>query len=506
MNNAAVTDLSSMRFGITTAQVQVNAQLIKDVLRTDSEFFIQFFLGDELTFPVPEFHKTIFNKMTDTAIDKFVCAIPRDHAKTTLAKLAVIWYFLFTNYRFIIYLSNTATIAQAACQDIVAFMEGENFRSVFGDIDWEIRREGDGIYKFNLTLTDKEGRSYTKRCILRALGAGQQVRGINIDNQRPQLAVVDDLEDNDNIATEILFDKLKKWFYGPFKKCLDKFHNKIIHLGNMISNKCLLREHCESQFWHSMRFGCLLSDGTPLWPDAWPLDKLREDFLEYLNNGLLDVWFAEMMNQPMAAGRGLIRADQIEYRHKLFPDDIEYGFMTVDVAISNKTWGHKTSIAVHGFYEKKWQLVDSFLEQAVDPIKLFEKIYELACLWHIQVVGIETIGYQAALKFVFDYLMMERGIEGLEFVELSNTERKVQRLAGWCAFLKNKSYVLTNGDLATTDQLLSFDPIKKTNDDDLIDAAAYSVEMIDDYIVLIVSQHGLAALTKPKDSVDICEV
>ena len=479
------------------ADVQVSREDIKYALKNDSETFIQFFLGDELTFPVPEFHKVIFQQMTDMNIGQYACAIPRDHAKTTLAKLAAVYYILFSPYRFIVYLSNTSSIAVSACQDIWQFIQSDNFRAVFGNVDIHIKREGDGLYKFTVHLEEVnpetgENEIFSKTCILRALGAGQQVRGINIDNQRPELAIVDDLEDNDNIATEDLFLKLKKWFYGPFRKALDKFNHKIIHLGNMISNRCLLKEHCESPYWHSMRYGCILSNGQPLWPDAWSLEKLREDFNEYLNAGMIDIWLAEMMNLPILAGRGLIAPDKICYQPIREPDEIEYGFITTDLAISDKTWAHQTAIAVHGWVGDNWQIVDYHTEKGMDPISLFEKIVELAFKWKINYAGIESVAYQASLKVVFEYMCIVQSIEGLYFVELTATARKVQRLAGWASMIRKKEYAINQGDFIITEQLLTFNPKSRENDDDLIDACAHGPQMIDGYLTEIQDKYELS--------------
>lgn len=445
-------------------QVQINVAQIKYALEHDAEFFIQFFLEDELTFPVPNFHIDIFSLMIKEGLDAFVCAIPRDHAKTTLAKLSCVWYFLFSDFRFIVYLSNTATIAIPAVNDVATFLRSENFRSVFGEIEWLVQQEGVGFYKFKF-----QG----KLCILRALGAGQQVRGINVDNQRPQLAIVDDLEDNDNIATEQLFRKLKVWFYGPFKKCLDKFNNKIIHLGNMISIKSLLHEHCESQFWHSRRYGCLLANGEPLWPDAWPMDKLKKDFAEYTQAGMLDIWFAEMMNLPMAAGKGLIQADQIGYRPAIVPGDHEFGFITIDLAISEQTWAHKTVIAVHVWNNSAWQIAETHGYVGIDPIALFAELIPICQRWQLRVVGIESVAYQASLQHVFRHLCVINQIQNMLFIPLPAAVRKVQRLAPWAGLIKSGEYFLTEGDFMCTQQLLSFDPSKKTNDDDYIDACAH---------------------------------
>src|SRR3546814_5767176 len=73
--------------------------------------------------------------------------------------------------------------------------------------------ETDSLWIFELTTP--EGR--VKKCILRAVGAGQQMRGINIDNQRPDMAV-DDVEDNENTESELLQKKLDRWIFGPFLK------------------------------------------------------------------------------------------------------------------------------------------------------------------------------------------------------------------------------------------------------------------------------------------------
>lgn len=463
------------------ANVQVERRSTVDLLQYDHEFFIQFFLGDELTCPVPDFHIAAFHKMIDVTIRQFVCAIPRGHAKTTLAKLSCIWYLLFSDYRFVIYVSNTHTIAAPACQDIIAFMETENFKVVFGEIKWHIRRESDGIYKFELN---------GKLCILRAIGAGQQLRGINVDNARPDLGVIDDLEDNDNIATEQLFKKLKQWFYGPFKKCFNKFHYKLIHLGNMISSQCLLKEHVESSFWASMHFGCLLSNGQPLWPDLWSLEDLRADYLEYVENGMAEIWFAEMMNMPVALGGGVIRLDQIKYRTMPEEGTIDYGFITIDLAISEQTWAHKAAITVHGYFENAWQIVDGELigdSRGKDPILLFEVVLSYMVKWNISVVGIESIAYQASLQYVFRYLLECRGILGVVIIPLTTTARKAQRIIGWASMIKSGEYFLNTNEVLATTQLLNYDPQSKKNDDDYIDCASYAPQMIDRYLPDIVN-------------------
>lgn len=475
--------------------VQLNVFEIKKAMEHDAEFFIQFFLGEELTHPVPEFHKDIFYEMTDVQKPRYCCAIPRDHAKTTLAKLAVVWYFLFTDYRFILYLSNTVKIAIPAVNDIVNFLESENFIAVFGQVEWLTKQDGVGLYKFKLN---------GKICILRAHGAGQQVRGINVDNKRPQLAVIDDLEDNDNIATDQLFLKLKKWFYGPFRKALDKFHNKIIWLGNMISIKSMLYENCQSEFWNSKLYGCLLKNGQPLWPDAWPLDKLRLDFAEYCKAGMSDIWFAEMMNMPLTGK--FIKGDEIGYAPAIMPGDPEFAFITIDLAISPETYADKTVIAVHTWNGEYYQIAETHKFHGIDPVSLFAEVINLCFTWRVSCVGIEDVAYQASLKFVFAHFCMEQGIEGIEFVPLYAVGRKAQRIHGWVGMLKAQTYKLTEGEFEVTHELLSFDPHKKNNVDDHLDACAYGPQMTENYLDQIMKQLTFAGhAERVVNSYELCE-
>ena len=461
-----------------SAAVQIHVDQAKNALEHDAEFFIQFFLGEEIHLQVPEFHKDIFAVMVAKAIDRFVCAIPRDHAKTTLAKLTCVWYFLFSEYRFIVYLSNTSEIAIPATNDIVEFLKSPNFVNVFGHCNFIVEQHGKGLYKFD--LPESLG---AKTCILRALGAGKQVRGINVDNKRPQLAVVDDLEDNDNIATAALFLKLKKWVYGPFLKCLDKFGNKVIWLGNMISKDSMLFENCNSQFWYSRRYGCLLADGKALWADAWPIEKLMRDYAEYQEKGLADVWFAEMMNLPMASGSGLIEAEDITYKPEIQPREFPIGFLTVDLAISKEAWAHKTSIGIHSWVDDShWHFNLGHSQQGMDPIELFWKIVDIAKEWGYFSIGIESEGFQASLQYIYPHLCLVHNIDNLEFFPLKTYKtQKNMRLAPWAGMLKSGEYALTEGDFTITQQLLEYDATKKENDDDVIDCGAYGPQMIREY-------------------------
>lgn len=463
---------------------------IISALKSSCSFFMNFFLPDELEYEVPEFHPTTWEYLISVTIEQVALALPRGHAKTTLAKLAVVWYFLFTPFRFCIYTSNTHAVAAEACLDVIKYITSDNFVSVFGAVTFDVKQDQKGFYKFTMRFIDEAGNLREKDCILKAMGAGQQVRGLNIDNTRPELAIVDDLEDQDNTATPVLIKKLAQWFFGAFFKALSRRRRKVIYIGNMLSNRSLLYHFCEkSDDWHSLRYGCVLSDGRPLWPDMWPIDKIKKDFEEYRKLNLTPLWFAEMMNLPVAEGNLLIESDDIPYCPILLPGEQKAAFITIDPAISEKTWADDRAIAVHALHPGgHWQVVE-YVTGKFPPDHMFWIVVELCQKWRTRVVGIEQAGYQMALRYLFETLGAINH-QHFDIVEIPHKNKsKVERLAVWCSLLRKRAWMLNEGDWEITEQLMAFDPMKKNNVDDLIDACSMGVTMVDLYLPSIMEAY-----------------
>lgn len=462
--------------------VELDIRQIKDALQHNSKFFIQFYLGEELTTPVPEFHEDIFDECIDTTISRLAEAVPRDFAKTTLAKLAAVWHFLFSPVRFCVYLSNTSSVAAAAANDIVGFLRAENHATVWGETRFVRERDSEGDYRFYIG---------DKFCILKSLGRGKQVRGLNIDNQRPQLLVVDDLEDEETAGSEVQFEKCRNWLYQAVFRALDKRWNKVIHIGNIHGALSILQNHCDSQFWHSRKYGCVLKDGSPLWPEMWSIENLRVDFLRYQEQGLTSLWFAEMMNMPPITGRRLIQGSEITYMPPVVPRDNKYAFITVDPAYSSKQWADYIAIAIHVFNEKYaiWQVAEVHAHRGMDQVDLLHHLVELCHLWNIRVVGVESYTFQEILRQTFSHLLaLHYPHSDIKFLPVTHgNTTKTAHIANWAAMLKNSkkkkpSYALTLGDFEVTRQLLAYDPALKNNRDDVIDACAYGPVVTANYL------------------------
>lgn len=491
---------SNVKPDVHVLEAQGDVGQLKTALRNDAEFFIDFFMHDELVWDIPVLHTDVFKHIKNLDVIRLVLAIPRGHAKTTLSKLGVIWYFLFSNYSFCVYLSNTAPIAKNACRDIMEMLQSDNFRSVFGDIKVTKHDETQGLWIFHIG---------TKRCILRGMGANQQVRGINIGHQRPDIVVVDDLEDKENIKNATLLKQLIEWFFSTFIKALAK-HHKIMYLGNMVAIHCLLGILTKSPHWTSIVYGCLIRGATgllePLWPDLWPMEALMEDYREYQRLGLLHLWMAEMMNMPVTGTNGF-GSDQFYYQQRPFPDDCLATFITIDPAFSKNRRSDCTAIVVHAILSNSATMVVDHTSKKMSEGEIFDEMLTLALRWNAWTIGIESVAAQKVLITLFKVLCADKKITNLQIVPIHiGNASKLARISAWVGTMEQKAYALPVGDMEITSQLLTYDKTKEQNDDDLIDCCSAGLIMLEHYLGLIMSTYQQAQEHTIQGEAEVCNV
>lgn len=484
----------------TVEAVTTRADVIK-ALEHDGEFFIDFFLHDELSSPVPFFHYgEIWPLLTNTAMQRVLLAIPRDHAKTTLSKLCVVWYFLFTNHRFCVYLSNTNTIAKNACRDIIGYFKTPNFVATYGQVKMIKDSETESLWIFEIPMPN--GR--VKTCILRAIGANQQMRGINIDNQRPDIAIVDDVEDNENTDSPVLQKKLDKWIFGPFIKALAR-RKKIIWLGNMLQKTSLLARLSLREKWNPVVFGALVKDVAtgllrPLWPERWPLDELIEDYLEYQELGLLETWMCEMMNMP-GHGKDGFTVQQMNFRPIPLEDEIQAAWLALDPAFGENATNDDSSITVHVLPKDGPAMVVEHVTGKYSETELFDHMYRLGAKWNAWVWGIEAVAAQKVLITLFKLLLAGKLSNHLvEMIPLTagKGDPKIARIKAWVAMMAAGEYAVYEGAVEITTQLVDYNMTKKSNRDDLIDSCAYGPQMLVEYETLLVEMYNGSSYETPE--------
>lgn len=497
---------------IETSLAEMSVPEIKFLLKTSPEFFIEFFLGDELTSEVPQLHKDIWQLLIAGDKERVLLAIPRDHAKTTLAKLAVVWHFLFTEYRFPVYASNTNAIALNSCKDIMNFLKCDNFVSVFGHIKITKESETASLWQFELPMDGHR----IKKCILRAIGANQQMRGINIDNQRPDLAVVDDIESNENTESEAMQKKLDRWVFGPFLKALARNRRKILWLGNMLQKTSLLARLAMNPRWNPVVFGCIIihpvnGNLRPLWPARWSMEELIEDYREYVGLGLIETWMCEMMNMPGHGINGFTQ-ESIYLQPQPLPDDCKAAFLCLDPAFGMEAENDNSSITVHVIREDGLPMVAEDITGKMTEAEILDAMLLLAYKWNAWVWGIEAIAAQRVLISLFTVLLAQRQMtQHVEMLPLMSgrSDPKVSRIRSFVSLMAKKEYAIYEDGIGIVNEIFGYDMRKKANVDDRIDSSAYGPQMLLQYETII---YAAAQPQSPQDvqvakfGMEVCNV
>lgn len=155
------------------------------------------------------FHQWIFGSASGWRPGhRLVIAAPRGNAKTTiLARLYPLWRMARGDVRFVVVIQDTADGANQSVEVVKIELEenprlGQDFPELVG-----------------VGRTWKVGEIVTQSGIkARAFGSGMRIRGANFMSQRPDLIILDDLENDQNVQTKDQRDKLERWFANAVLK------------------------------------------------------------------------------------------------------------------------------------------------------------------------------------------------------------------------------------------------------------------------------------------------
>lgn len=191
-------------------------------------------------------------------------AAPRGHAKSTIAGLALPLACLLHperyDRRFILLVRETHAHAVRELGTLRYELEhNEAIRALYGDLVTEEWRQDEIV-----TATG---------VLVKAVGAGDAVRGLKWRSRRPDLAIVDDLENDEQVLSSEQRRKLRLWFsrallaVGDARRGLD-----VVVVGTVLHYDSLLRWLVTSApGWTRRTYRAVLS-----WPDA--LDTLWREW------------------------------------------------------------------------------------------------------------------------------------------------------------------------------------------------------------------------------------
>ena len=224
-------------------------------------------------------------------------AAPRGHAKSTnLTFKGSLHAALYRYKRYIIILSDTSDQANGFLSAIKDELEDNGaIREDFGDLTG-------GVWRENVIITSQGVR-------IDAIGAGQKIRGRKHKNWRPDLMVLDDIENDENVRTVEQRKKLENWFYKAVSKAGDTYTD-IVYIGTLLHYDSLLAKVLKNPAYRSVKYKAVQSFSTsPLW-ETW-----ESIYTDLGNEGreLEAKKFFEKNREEMLAGTKVLWEEKLSY-------------------------------------------------------------------------------------------------------------------------------------------------------------------------------------------------
>jgi predicted phage terminase large subunit-like protein len=242
------------------------------------EYFARAYFPDYIPTAPPSFHQEWFCDLKSVAEknggSSMVRAAPRGHAKTTIWDFVFpLWCICYMKKRYLLIISDAYDQAKGFISNIKDEIENnERIDQDFGNLVGEPWQEG--------SITCSNGVK------IDALGAGMKIRGRKNKNFRPDLIILDDVENDDNAATHEQRKKLKNWYKKAVRHAGARYTD-FVFIGTVLHDDSLLSELLETPGYDSKKYQAVISFATrdDLW-DEWKKkftnlnDLKREDTAE----------------------------------------------------------------------------------------------------------------------------------------------------------------------------------------------------------------------------------
>ena len=455
---------------ISTSSTEA-AQLTKQ----DLNFLGMLAAPEEFTYSFPHFYITLFGLLTTfkSRLERFAIGIPRGFAKTTFIKLLCLWYILFSHKQFILVVGAAEDLAVNTLADICDLLSGPNIRKLFGNWQAQIEVDTQALKVFHF-----RGRNI----ILRAIGAGTAVRGINRKNKRPDVIIMDDVQKRETSENKELSDQLLKWILGTLMKARSNDGCTYIYVGNMYPQNCILEKLKHNTQWTSFIVGGILADGTSLWEELRPIEELLSEYQADAEMGHAEIFISEILNSTDIASASGIDVGRIPQLPEYYREaDPEGSFIIIDPSAGKKTSDDCT--INHYSVCDGTPIFDELIHGTFSPLETIEQAIKLGLSRNTRLIAVEGVAYQSTLLFWFNHYCNEHGITGFEFVELSpKGQAKNNRIKrGLLRVLSGEIYLHPAVRSIVCTQIMDWNPLKIANTDDIIDPIGYVEELMRDY-------------------------
>lgn len=460
------------------------ADIVK-IAAADTEFFGKTFFERAFRHESPPFAREMWEPLEDPTARMVNLICFRGAGKTTRLRI-------FTAKRVSYGLSRTILYVGASERDAI--------RSV----TWlrnQVDRNGKWAQTFGLLRGSKWDETQieiihkTLGISIWVLAAGMtgSLRGINFDDYRPDLIVVDDPQTDESAATEEQRNKTAELLFGAVKNSLaseiDEPNAKLAMAITPQHKEDVSQLALRDSQWKSLVFPCWTKEtlDEPVakqessWPTLFPTAVLREDKRGAIRRNKLSVFTREMECRLTSQEQAQFRPSWLNIRNGPAPRDC-FAVLGIDPVpppserqqargLTGKDW---EAHYVWGRRNGEYHLLDFARSRGHDPSWTIATAFRLARQWRCVRIVFDAVAYQRSLKWVFEQAMQRMGIY-YSVVPIADGMKKFARITGTIGALATNGKLWVGEEHTTfIQQYEEYGPSYGGFDDDL-DASALAL-------------------------------
>ena len=229
------------------------------------EFFGRAYFGHYFSRPSPDFHRDLDAIWRDGVLkgrypltgadvkiisrlpgSRRVVAAPRGHAKSTNLTFKGTMHAVLYGYKhYPIIISDSSEQAEGFLESLrVELEDNAAIREDFGELAGPVWRGNVLVTKTNIKIE--------------AIGSGKKIRGRKHRNWRPDLIVLDDVENDENVRTPEQRRKLRDWYNKAVSKAGDDYTD-IVYIGTLLHYDSLLANTLRNPAYQAIKYKAVIS-------------------------------------------------------------------------------------------------------------------------------------------------------------------------------------------------------------------------------------------------------
>lgn len=327
-------------------------------------------------------------------------------------------------------------------------------------------------------------------CTVLALGMTGSVRGINVDDWRPDFIMLDDPLDAENSATDVQRQKIEELILGDLKESLapasESPSAKMVMLQTPMNAQDISMKADDDIEWESASFPIWTRETLDLpvdmqesvWEERFPSEVVRAEKHAAIRRNQVSIFTREKEVRIVAREASAFRRAWLQF-YDLAPENmfIAYAIDPVPPPSPNELAKGltKKDFEAHTIIGKKMDnrfLLDYRQMRGHDPSWTIKTFFELVRKWKPKRVVVESVAYQRVLAWLLRAAMDERKI-WVPVFEIVDKRSKYNRI------LDAYSGVASAGKFWVreehSDFITQFEEYANVVHDDLLDSGAMAL-------------------------------